>query len=85
MFELDICAEELPAEITKISVVNIDVDMYEPTKIALTKVSPFVQVGGIIICEEATSTPALYGAGLALSEFCASEEGKKYIAFHKLG
>jgi hypothetical protein len=82
---LDICSEELPSDITKISMVNIDVDMYEPTKIALQKASPLVQIGGVIVCEDATSTPALYGASLALHEFCESPEGNNYVRFHKLG
>jgi hypothetical protein len=85
LHKLDICSDDLPWDITKISMANIDVDMYEPTKAALEKVSPLVQTGGLIICEDATSTPALYGASLALSEFSDSREGKKYIKFHKLG
>ena len=85
LVKLDICSENLPAEITKISMVNIDVDMYEPTKLALLKVSPLVQLGGIIVVEDATATPALYGASLALSEFYDSLEGQNYILFHKLG
>jgi hypothetical protein len=85
LFPIDICAENLPDKIIKLSVVNVDVDMYESTKIALQKVSPFVQLGGVIICEDVTSTPALYGASLAVKQFIESIEGKNYLAIHKLG
>ena len=85
LYSLDICTDDLPKEIEVLSVVNIDVDMYEPTKIALQKVSPLIQLGGIIICEDVASTPALYGASLAVKEFVGSKEGQKYVSIHKLG
>ena len=85
LYVLDICRDSLPNDIISVSVANIDVDMYEPTKMALEKISPLVQNGGIILCEDATSTPALYGASLALKEFLETEEGANYIRIHKTG
>ena len=79
----NICRDELPPSIQKISVANIDVDMYEPTLDSLFKVAPRVSVGGIIICEDPASTPGLYGAYLAMMEFLESEEGLNFIKVFK--
>ena len=81
----NICRDELPSDIKQISVANIDVDMYEPTRDALRKVSPLVQVGGIIICEDPAATPALYGAYLAMDDFLQSEAGSDFVKFFKGG
>lgn len=81
----NICEHPLPEQIEKLVVVNIDVDMYEATLFALQKVSPHVVVGGIIICEDPASTPALYGAYLAMEEFLDCPEGKKYVKIFKGG
>lgn len=81
----NICSDPLPDGIGKIAVANIDVDMYEPTLTALTRVADLVVPGGIIICEDAASTPALYGAYLALEEFLDTAHGKDYIKLFKGG
>ena len=83
LFCCNICTNNLPEKIQKISVVNIDVDMYEPTIDALNKVSDLVVSGGIIICEDPSSTPALYGGYMAMNEFLESEKGKQYIKVFK--
>lgn len=75
----------VPKEITKIAVANIDVDMYEPTLVALQKVSDLMSLGGIIIAEDPASTPALYGALLAMEEFLASPRGSKFVRIFKRG
>ncbi|MDE1184171.1 TylF/MycF/NovP-related O-methyltransferase [Paraburkholderia sp.] len=79
----NICADELPAEITRISVANIDVDMYEPTLAAYRKVADLIEVGGLIIAEDPASTPGLYGALLAMEEFLESEQGKRFYKVFK--
>ena len=79
----NICRDDLPTNILKISVANIDVDMYEPTLEALFKVAPRVSIGGIIVCEDPASTPGLYGAYLAMMEFLESEEGLNFIKVFK--
>ena len=79
----NICTDSLPDKITEIAVANVDVDMYEATAESLKKVSPLVVKGGIIICEDPASTPALYGALVAMEEFLESQEGKKYIKIFK--
>jgi hypothetical protein len=85
MIASNICEDDLPPEVKKISVANIDVDLYEATRDALLKVSPRIQVGGIIICEDPSSTPWLYGAYLAMEEFLKSSEGRKFQSVHKTG
>jgi len=85
-FELvasNICADDLPVSIKKIAVANIDVDMYEATLAALHKVAPLIVQGGIIIAEDPTSTPGLYGALLALDEFMASPAGAPFYKIFK--
>jgi hypothetical protein len=85
-FELvasNICTDSLPAEIDRISVANIDVDMYEPTLASYHKVAPLLEVGGIIIAEDPTSTPGLYGALLALEEFMESAAGAPFYKIFK--
>ena len=87
-FELvasNICADPLPAQITKIAVANIDVDMYEPTVAALAQVADRVVDGGIILCEDPTSTPSLYGALLAMEQFLQTESGRRFIKLFKYG
>lgn len=87
-FELvvsNICADALPAEIDRISVANIDVDMYEPTLAAYHKVAPLMEVGGVIIAEDPTSTPGLYGALLAMEEFLGSQVGQPFCKIFKGG
>jgi hypothetical protein len=42
-------------------------------------------IGGIVIAEDPTATPALYGAYLAMSEFLETEIGKKFLPIFKYG
>jgi hypothetical protein len=75
----NVIADPIPPEIKKLALVNVDVDLYDATKAALEKSSPFVQKGGVIMCEDSTATPALYGAFVAMSDFLNTDEGKKYF------
>jgi hypothetical protein len=81
----NICKDDLPTEIKSIAVANIDVDMYETTLEGLNKVAPLVVKGGIIIAEDAASTPGLYGAYLALIEFLESDMGRNFTSIFKNG
>ncbi|MGF6482594.1 hypothetical protein OKW34_003267 [Paraburkholderia youngii] len=83
LIAVNICADDLPFGIKKISVANIDVDMYEATLAALHKVSPLMAQGGIIIAEDPTATPGLYGALLALDEFMTSPAGRPFYKIFK--
>jgi len=85
LFEINICTDQIPKSVTKVSVANIDVDLYDATRDALNKVSPLVEKGGIIICEDPASTPALYGSYFAMEEFLESIEGSQYIKIFKAG
>lgn len=85
-FELvatNVCADKLPVGINKIAVANVDVDMYEATLAALHRVAPLIVQGGIIIAEDPTSTPGLYGALLALEEFMDSPAGAPFYKIFK--
>lgn len=82
----DIITDNLPDFLNKapiIATLNIDVDMYEAIICALVRLSPFVMVEGVILIEDATSTPGLYGAYIAMHDFLESTEGKKYIKVHQ--
>jgi hypothetical protein len=83
LLEGNICKDNLPDDVEKIVVANIDVDMYEPTLDALNKVTDLIVSGGIIICEDAASTPGLYGGYLAMEEFIESEKGQSYTKIFK--
>jgi len=85
MVQSNICAEELPKQITKIAVANIDVDIYDATKAAMEKVAPLIVRGGIMICEDPTSTPGLYGASVAMHDFLETPQGRKFMPLFKGG
>lgn len=67
--KLDIITDELPPEIKEIVVCNIDVDLFEAVKSALTKVHHLVKRGGVIILEDQGHTPFLAGAFVATINF----------------
>jgi len=85
LVQANICSDMFPTGIKRIAVANIDVDMFEPTRDSLLKISPLIVEGGIIMCEDPTSTPALYGALLAMEDFLATDEGRKYMKIFKGG
>lgn len=79
LIKLDICKSEdwnkLP---NKVALINIDVDMYEPTLASLKYAFRSLQVGGIILLEDTASTPRLYGARFAMYKFLESDYGKNF-------
>jgi hypothetical protein len=79
----NICKDDLPEEIKKISLAHIDVDLYEATLQSLKKVSKKLSKNGIIMCEDPVYTPLLYGALYAMEEFLKSNEGKGFIKIFK--
>jgi len=79
----NIITDELPAQLTKVAVANIDVDLYEAVKVALFKIGPLITAGGIMICEDAGHTPGLFGARLALEEFLDSDIGRSFTCVHQ--
>ena len=78
----NICNDDLPKDIKKIALANIDVDMLEAVEAALQKVAPLITRKGIIICEDATSVPGLIGAYYAMEKFLKTELGKKFIKLY---
>ena len=83
--QCEIIHDELPSEIQKIALVNMDVDLYDATAAALNKVGPLVVPGGIIICEDPASTPMLYGAYMAMHDFLETAEGRNFTPVYKTG
>jgi hypothetical protein len=79
----NICCDEIPKNIKNISLANIDVDMYEPTRDSLIKISKKMSKNGIIMCEDPVHR-GLYGALYAMEDFLVgNDEGKKYIKIFK--
>jgi hypothetical protein len=85
LIKSNICSDKLSPEIDKIAVANIDVDMYDATRDALSKVAERIVDGGIMIAEDPTSTPFLIGAFYALSEFLKTPLGGKFMKIHVTG
>lgn len=79
VIKMDIIQDELPAEVDRVSLCNIDVDQYEATYSALCRAGQRMNHHGIIICEDAGHTPFLGGALLAVEEFLRSDTGKKFM------
>lgn len=77
----NIIADDLPAEIDKIALCNIDVDMYEAIKAALYKTCDLITTNGIIIVQDYGGTPALIGAQKAVHEFL-EEQSDKFISLY---
>ncbi len=84
IYSVNICSDSIP-NVKSISVAYVDVDMYEATRDSLIAVHPLLQDGGIIICEDPVSTPALYGSYLAMEEFLESSNGSLYTKIFKGG
>ena len=80
--KLNIITDELPDDLGPIAVANIDVDLYEAVLAGLNRIAPLMQVGGIMICEDAGHTPALVGAALALEQFLDSDLGAGFTPVH---
>lgn len=83
LIKSNIVKDNLPDEIKKISLANIDVDLEEATYSAIVKVSKKLSVYGIIMCEDPVLTPNLVGAKYALEKFLESEEGNNYLKIFK--
>jgi hypothetical protein len=81
----NICSDDIPTEIDKITVANIDVDMLEASLSAFEKVANRIVHGGIIIAEDPTSTPGLIGAFYAMEQFLLTDIGKKFMKLHLTG
>jgi hypothetical protein len=75
----NIITDDLPIDIDRIRVANLDVDMYEAVLHGLIKLAPKMMSGGILIVEDPGHTPALIGAKLALEEFCKTEIANDFL------
>lgn len=77
----NIITDELPEDIKKITVCNIDVDMYDAVKFALYKVKDKIVQNGIIIAEDYGHTSLLIGAQKAVQEFL-EDYGDEFTTFY---
>ena len=80
--KLNIITDDLPDDLGPVVVANIDVDLYEAVLAGLARIAPLMQIGGIMICEDAGHTPALVGAALALEQFLDSDLGAGFTPVH---
>jgi hypothetical protein len=80
--KLNIITDELPPDLGPIALANIDVDLYEAVLAGLTRIGPLMEIGGIMICEDAGHTPALIGAALALEQFLDTDLGAGFTPVH---
>jgi hypothetical protein len=81
----DICADNIPQGLKKASVVNVDVDLFDATAAGLAKFAPVVSPGGVMVCEDPTCTPGLYGAYIAMKLFLDSPAGQEFTPIFKTG
>ena len=82
LVESNIRRDELPSDINKIVVANIDVNIYDAIKDVFNKVVGKIVKGGIIIAEDPTSTPGLIGSFYAMEKFLDTSLGKKFMKLH---
>ncbi len=68
-----------------ISFCLIDVDLYIPVKIALDKVYPLIESGGIIVVDDCRKNQTFDGAYKAYIEFIEEHQLPEKIIFEKLG
>lgn len=78
----EICSQQLPQEITKIALAHVDVDLYDAVLAALVKIGPMVVNKGIIVLDDPSSIPGLYGAYVAMKDFLETELGKNFVCVH---
>ena len=66
----------------KISLLHLDMDIYEPTKFSLNKLFPYVVKGGIILIDDYNT---VYGATKAIDEFLSLNKNLeiKKLSFNK--
>ena len=75
----NICTDPLPEAVNRIALANVDCDLYEAVLASLQKIGPRMAHRGIIVAEDPTATPALYGAFLAMKEFLQSGPGRDFM------
>lgn len=78
----NVITEPLPAEVRRVVVANIDVDLYEAVAAAIQRLAPLMVPGGILILEDQGHTPPLAGAWLATCEFLASPAAADFVPLH---
>lgn len=63
----------------KISLLHIDVDLYEPTKVILENFYPLIVNGGIVVFDDYSIFP---GATKAIDDFFGTKQVKKFKGLH---
>ncbi len=78
----NIITDDLPPEITKIAVANLDVDILEGVYHGLVRLAPLIVPGGILIVEDTGHTPALAGAALAVELFQQTPIARQFTSIY---
>ncbi len=84
-FQGDIKTLNLAALVPRVSMCIIDVDLYLPVKIALSKVMPLVSPGGLVVVDDMIDNTTFDGARQAYREFTRESNLPEEIALRKLG
>jgi O-methyltransferase len=84
-FQADIKAFDLAAAAPAISMCLVDVDLYQPVKVALGKVIPLVSAGGIVVVDDVIDHGDFDGAGQAYREFVSERGTPAEVVLQKLG
>ena len=79
VFKKNIIDDDSLSEVDAISLVNIDVDLYEAVLAALNRCHPKIVRNGIIVIEDAGHTPLLLGAKLAVEEFLEKYQNAYFV------
>jgi O-methyltransferase len=81
----DVKSLDLASVAPAISMCLLDVDLYQPVKVALTKVLPLASPGAIVVVDDMLRDNHFDGAGQAYREFVAERGLAEEIVLRKLG
>jgi O-methyltransferase len=84
-FRSDIKVFDLASVVPCISMCLIDVDLYQPVKIALSKVMPLLSAGGLVIVDDMIDNTHFDGAREAYRDFTQESHLQEEIVQCKLG
>jgi O-methyltransferase len=84
-YQGDIKTFDLAAAAPSISMCLLDVDLYQPVRVALAKVMPLLGAGGIIVVDDMIDDSSFDGARQAYREFVAERGVDEEIVSRKLG
>jgi hypothetical protein len=69
----------LPANMKQVVIANIDVDLYEAVRAAITAFAPVMVRGGVMVVEDSGHAPRVIGARIAVNDFLKSNSDFLHI------